>query len=192
MKYEITFKDIAVTLATSSLFAIPALMKVNIPAQAMEVEKQPEIITFAIDKTEREGIEKTILDEIDITIVDMSKIFLIESNNNPLAVNKSGARGLGQVMEGTWNECVKAMGKDWDYHTDWEDPVKNAAVSAYYMNTKIPKMLKYYEIPDIIDPRLAAYNWGIGHLKSCYKEYNTERVNHIPIETKGYIRKYWR
>ncbi len=124
--------------------------------------------------------------------ISMDKIYSIESSNNPNAVNPSGAKGYGQLMKKTWEDCVKEMGKNWNYDTDWMNKEKNKSVSEYYMNTKIPKMLKHYGIPDEIDTRLAAYNWGIGNLNNCYKEYKENWKKFIPQETKNYIIKYRR
>ena len=123
--------------------------------------------------------------------IDMKAIVSIESSGNPRAVNKkSGARGLTQIMKGTWEECVKRMG-----HSDWTwddafDPKKNLAVGTYYANTRIPEMLKTYKIPDNIETRIAAYNWGIGKLNKTYKKYDSKWIEHIPTETKDYIWKY--
>ena len=122
--------------------------------------------------------------------IDISRIIQIESSGNPKALNKrSGARGLTQVIEGTWGESVKRMRKDWSWD-DAFDPDKNKAVGSYYMNQRIPEMLNYYNLPDTVETRIAAYNWGIGNLLKAYNKHGAKWQGAIPIETRDYIRKY--
>jgi len=58
------------------------------------------------------------------------------------------------------------------------------------MNTNIPRMLSYFNIPDTIETRLAAYNWGIGNLKKSYAKHGNDWINYAPQETQNYISKY--
>jgi len=81
------------------------------------------------------------------TEIDLNKMYEIESNQDANAVSPKGARGVGQVMESTWNECAKEMGVDWNYEDDAFNPEKNMQVSEYYLNIVIPRYLKYYNIP---------------------------------------------
>lgn len=115
--------------------------------------------------------------------IDLKKIAKIESSNNPEAENsRTGARGLHQIMEPTWNEMVLKMGVDWEWDEAF-DAEKNTKVAEYYMNTEIPRLLKHFGIEDTVENRLAAYNWGIGNLR--YNEYYD-----APQETIDYIKKY--
>lgn len=120
----------------------------------------------------------------------MEIIYTIESSNNPDAVSPTGARGIGQIMKATWDECTEDMQVDWEYCSCWDDEEKNKAVSNYYVNMKIPKYLRYYEIPDTIETRLAAYNCGIGRLKKAYQKYGSQWEYGVPEETQQYIHKY--
>lgn len=114
--------------------------------------------------------------------VDMNRIYAIESSNNPRAHNKrTNARGLGQItpiVVDEWNN----FNPDTPITTDslWNAGL-NQQVASWYMNDRIPKMLRAYGIPDTIDNRLAAYNAGIGIVKAN---------RGLPSETQNYIRKY--
>ena len=117
--------------------------------------------------------------------VDLEKIAQIESSNNPKAINKSsGARGLYQFMQPTWEEVVKKMGKSWTWD-DAFDGEKSKEVADYYFNREIPRLLQHYNLEDTIENRLAAYNWGIGNL-------SRQGIEKAPQETTNYIAKYMR
>jgi len=124
--------------------------------------------------------------------IDMGAIIQIESSGNPTAVSSAGCRGLCQIAEGTWNECCERLGKDWDWKTDGFDPGINRLVGNYYMNTRIPQMLDHYKVPDTVNMRLAAYNWGIGNLLQAYLEYGAHWPAYTPKETRDYLTKYER
>ena len=61
----------------------------------------------------------------------------------------------------------------------------NLDIAHWYMNTRIPQMLRYYGMPDTVDNHLIAYNFGIGNLI----RYTTKDIK-LPKETRNYIRKY--
>lgn len=125
------------------------------------------------------------------TNINMEALFSIESDNNPNAVSIKGARGLGQIMPKTWEECAKKMGKDWIFEQDWNDPEKNVAVSNYYMNVEIPRLLKHYGVPDSVDARLAAYNCGPYRVSQEYQKHGRRWKEGLPGETQRYIQKYY-
>lgn len=122
--------------------------------------------------------------------IDMAKIYTIESDNNHHAISDKGARGQGQIMKATWDECTKRMGVKWNYKTCWSDPVKNAAVAEYYMKHRIPSMLKAYKIPVTKETTLAAYNCGIGRVKAAWEDHGTNWKSDIPRETRAYLTQY--
>jgi len=125
-------------------------------------------------------------------IVDVDTIAKIESSNNPRAVNRrTGARGLCQIMKPTWEECTRMMRKDWSWEEAF-DPEKNRAVADFYLNRRIPQMLRYFKIPDTLETRLASYNWGIGNVKRAYSKYGKDFLSVAPRETKNYVKKYER
>ena len=111
--------------------------------------------------------------------VDMSIIAQIESGGNPYAYNpKSGAVGLYQITP----ICLEEYYLDGLTMADMYNPQLSLKVANWYMNRRIPKMLKYYNIPDTIENRLFAYNAGIGKVIKGIK----------PKETINYIKKYKR
>ena len=133
----------------------------------------------------------SLTDEVQQSImIDIDKIIEIESSGNPRAINsRSGARGLMQIMEGTWNEMVRKMGVNWNWN-DAYDSEKNRRVGDYYMNTEIPRLLNHYGLPDTIKMRLAAYNWGIGHVRNTYRLHGENWENYLPEETSNYFIRY--
>lgn len=115
-------------------------------------------------------------------VVDLQKIFQIESSLNPRAVNNnSGARGLGQITPIVLKEWNNMNPTDQHLSDELFDPSTNAKISGWYMNKRIPQMIKHYGLEDNIDNRLAAYNAGIGTVKNG---------GPLPTETVNYIRKY--
>ena len=113
--------------------------------------------------------------------VDLDKIATIESSNNPKAYNPiTEAYGLYQITA----PCLTDFNTAHQYESytlnDMFDPIKSRKVAEWYMNYKIPKYLKHYEIEDTIENRLRAYNSGIG----------TVVKGKLPDETKNYIKKY--
>jgi len=126
--------------------------------------------------------------------INLSKIHKIESlsGKDPGAfkINSKGALGHFQFLKGTWDQCVGAMGKNWEWEKGALDYNKSREVASYYFNRKIPSMLKEESIPDTLETRLAAYNWGIGHLSDSYKKYKDKWIKKAPSETKNYITKY--
>ena len=118
--------------------------------------------------------------------VNMDIIAEIESNNNPMAISCRGAeygRGMYQVSEICLIDYC-------NHHNVIEvdilalyDPDICFQVANWYMNTRIPQMLKHYGFSDTISNRLAAYNWGIGNMTKGLP---------MPKETKNYIEKYYR
>jgi len=114
--------------------------------------------------------------------IDMNTIATIESNNNPSAHNKvEDGRGLYQINP----ICLK----EWNnFHQDNKyskeqlfNSIINAKIAKWYMNIRIPQMIKYYGMPDTIKNRLIAWNAGISYIKN---------VKDIPLSTKEYIKKY--
>lgn len=114
--------------------------------------------------------------------VDMNKIYQIESSGNRLSFNKkTGAKGLGQIMPNTLKEWNNYHPKEQHKDSDLYNEDTNKKIASWYMNDRIPKMLKHYKIEDTTDNRLIAYNFGIGHLKNG---------DLLPKETIEYLQKY--
>lgn len=114
--------------------------------------------------------------------VNMDKIYGIESSMNPLAFNKgSQARGLGQITPIVLKEWNNFFPKRSFKEDDLFKPEINREISNWYMNVRIPQMLKAFKIKDEIKNRLISYNAGIGYLRSGKP---------LPLETVNYINKY--
>lgn len=118
--------------------------------------------------------------------MDIDTIIEIESLNDPDAFNpETEARGLMQIR-------LPAL-KDWNtYHpkekytsNDLFDPEINVKIGTWYMEERIPQMLKHYGIEDMPKNRIISYNWGIGNLRK-YLVGESE----LPTETQDYIEKY--
>lgn len=113
--------------------------------------------------------------------VDMNKIYQIESSGNPEAKNsKSGAVGLGQITPivlKEWNNMNPKQQHTSKYLTDAKTNMK---IADWYMNKRIPQMLKAKGLADTTKNRLVAYNAGISHVGKSI----------MPKETYNYIEKY--
>lgn len=129
---------------------------------------------------------------INENTLDINAIENIESTGNPRAINKrSGASGAMQIQnKRVWDSIVADMGQNYDWIKHRLNRGANRAVGNHYVNVMIPKYLSIYKIPDTIETRLAAYNWGIGNLKKAYRANPKEWQKLLPLETKNYIDKY--
>ena len=112
--------------------------------------------------------------------VNMDIVIEIESNWRESAVNRhSKATGLGQI--------TPIALKDFNYYNgtsyalcDMKDAQRNMRVSYWFLNDRIPQMLKHYGLPINTKTILWAYNAGIGRV----------RQGIMPKETIYYIIKY--
>lgn len=116
------------------------------------------------------------------TSVNMDKVAQIESSGNVRAYNKrSGATGLYQITQICLTEYNTYNQTRYNHPQDMLDPALNKKVALWYMNKRIPQLLRYYDKADTVTNRLIAYNCGI----SCVVK------GRIPKETKNYLRKYY-
>lgn len=126
--------------------------------------------------------------------IDLDKIWAIESSKGTdpkMGRSSAGARGHYQFMEDTWNEMVQKMGVDWDWANGSMDYKKSTQVADYYFNTEIPRLLNAFKIPDNIETRIGAYNWGVGHLnREGWGRYGENWLKHSPKDTIDYVTKY--
>lgn len=115
--------------------------------------------------------------------INVLKIIQIESSGNPLAFNRnSGARGLMQITP----LCLK----EWNnFHSteqytlrDLFNPEINIKVGTWYLNQRIPQLLRHYKLAVDTDNMLWAYNAGILRVIN----------NEMPKETRDYLRRYRR
>lgn len=133
--------------------------------------------------------------------IDIGRIITIESGGNHNAYNeKSGCIGLmGINPKGAladWNKhqkdyCIEASDGLCFYQFctigDLYNPSKNVLIGTWYINERIPQMLKAYGIEDTVENRLISYNFGIGNLKKYLKG-----EKKLPRETRRYYEKYKR
>lgn len=114
--------------------------------------------------------------------IDMSKVFQIESSNNPLAWNKGeDARGLGQIRPIVLKEWNNFNPKTQHVGDELFNPEVNKKISNWYMNKRIPQMLRHFGIQDTVRNRIIAYNAGIATLT---------QGREIPSITKRYLKKF--
>lgn len=114
--------------------------------------------------------------------VDLSKIAVIESSNNPMAWNKADdSRGMYQITP----ICLK----EWNsFHPDdqytmddlWDVGI-NRRIADWYINERIPAMIKYYGKEVSTRNCIIAYNAGISYVA---------HDKPLPEITKQYLRKY--
>lgn len=111
--------------------------------------------------------------------IDLSRISMIESSNNPKAYNKhSGASGMYQITAiclADYNQFHKRKLN----MQDMFDRDKCRTIAEWYLNKRIPQMLTHYKHTVSIKNILIAYNYGIKNIN-----------NPLPKETRDYIRKY--
>ena len=134
--------------------------------------------------------------------VDIPTIIQIESSGNPHAYNaKSGAIGLMQITPiclGDWNNYTSKIlysgsGEPymnqpiWYSLADLYNPKINIEIGTWYINTRIPQMLKHYGIEDTVRNRLISYHDGIGNLRKYLAG-----KRKLGKEMRGYLKKYER
>ena len=114
-------------------------------------------------------------------LIKMKSISFIESSNNPTAFNSiSKARGLYQItpiclLEYNNFHKVKYSQKD------LFNAKINYKIAFWYLNTRIPQMLKHFGKEITVRNTLISYNAGISYVVKNKK---------LPSETENYIRRY--
>lgn len=116
--------------------------------------------------------------------IDLHKIMMIESAGNARAYNpQDGGRGLYQITAICLKEYNAFHPRDQYTPEDlWNTSISNL-IADWYLNIRIPQMLKAYGLADNPRNRIIAYNAGIRTLVQ-----NRE----IPLITKRYLKKYFR
>jgi len=133
-----------------------------------------------------------------------------ESNFNPLALNRvSGAKGLAQFMDKTWEEwCDLTPGIQREVNNfDPFDPTQSIHAQSAYMSFLV-KLIDQKLTQTLHDKKylmhwaLAAYNWGIGNIIGRTVKNKIKRgmlqfsefdypvaENYLPHETANYVRQ---
>ncbi len=116
-------------------------------------------------------------------------IIKAESNFNPNAVSKSGAKGLMQLMDETAKDVATNAIIEYTSNESLFEPEKNIQLGIKYY-----AQLKSIYNSDVLS--LTAYNAGIGNVKKWIDEgiiddkKEEENIDKIPFEeTKNYVRK---
>ena len=165
--------------------ANPQELKQQIEQKQIEQE-QPEQPQFQTEP----NIAPEVIPEEKALSINLDKVMQIESSGGKNNYNEtSGARGPFQFMKKTWLDIISRMGKNWTWEDAW-DLEKSREAADYYYNVRIPQMLRYYDIPDSIETRIASYDWGIGYLSNAWNKYKENWIEVSPTETKEYIQKY--
>jgi hypothetical protein len=114
--------------------------------------------------------------------VDLDRIAQIESSGNPLAWRKADdSRGLYQITPICLEEYNNFHpGAGYSMDDLWNVSISNE-IADWYLNVRIPQMIKHYEKPVTIENVLIAYNAGIWYVKTGKP---------IPEITKQYLKKY--
>lgn len=103
-----------------------------------------------------------------------------ESRFNPGAVSPTGAQGLSQFEPSTWSE--------WGHGGDPFDPAANLDANARYMSWLLGQFSGAASQTELA---LAAYNWGIGHVKNLVARTGRSDWAYLapmtPAETQGYV-----
>ena len=112
-------------------------------------------------------------------VVDLNTIKQIESAGNPLAVSRTGAIGLYQIMPCVLSE-YNSFNKSNHSRPDLFNPLVNEKIAKWYLTKRIPQMLRHYGKAINTTNCLIAYNAGI---RAVVKGY-------LPKETKNYLLRY--
>lgn len=112
--------------------------------------------------------------------IDLNIIAYIESRNNPFAINfRTQCYGKYQVSQVCLTE-YNQFNKTAYILTDMFNESLCERVALWYLNKRIPQMLRYFNKPTTTDNILWAYNAGIKRVVD----------NYMPNQTRNYIIKY--
>ena len=117
---------------------------------------------------------------LGVSAVNMEAIRYIESRGNPQAVGESGEIGLYQIMPITLKSYNQRHEVNYT-KSDLFTPEINEKIASWYLEQRIPEMLRYYGLKTSIKNILWAYNAGISRV----------REGVMPEVTKQYIEQYW-
>lgn len=130
---------------------------------AITLNSKDTTILFS-DLENKNGLPKGLLD----------KDWAAESNRGKNMRSPAGAKGHFQFMDGT----AKQYNLD-----DPFDLAKSATAAAHYFKT----LIKHYA--GNIEKAVGAYNWGQRHLDNDIAANGSNWRDHLPTETRNYIRK---
>ena len=112
--------------------------------------------------------------------IDMKKIMMIESGGCAIRVGRSGEIGLYQISPVVLLEYNERHNSNYGRHHLFI-PKINTKIALWYLDKRIPQMLRYFKKPVTIENIIISYNAGI-----AYVAHDRE----IPKITKRYLEKY--
>lgn len=102
-----------------------------------------------------------------------------ESSGKNGATSSADAKGLMQIIPGTWNDLTKGT------NANIRNPEDNINYGTKYIKQHLDKYTKYGD--KALDYALMAYNWGGGNTDKYIASLNTKSPMRIPKETKDYL-----
>ena len=185
---DFSWKRLLTTFGLTTVLGLATLWQIDLLKLKEVYNKEPQRVEKALQQIQQQP-QQDLINPKPVKI-NIDKIYQIESSGGKNLYNEeSGATGPFQFMKPTWEEMVKRMRKNWNW-ADVMDYNKSRQVADYYYNIRIPELLRYFNIPDTLETRIAAYDWGIGHLNRTYKNYGAEWLSYAPLETRQYVQKY--
>ncbi len=116
--------------------------------------------------------------------VELKYLAIVESQLNPRAVSKVGAKGMWQFMPVTARELGLKVTK----HTDERLYARKSTVAAARYLKSLHKMFGDWLLV------LAAYNGGPGTVYKAIKKTGSRNFwvlqNHLPAETRGHVKRF--
>ena len=102
-----------------------------------------------------------------------------ESSGENGATSSANAKGLMQIIPGTWNHLTKGT------NANIRNPEDNINYGTKYIKQHLDKYSKYGD--KALDYALMAYNWGEGNVDSYIETGKGLKGGDIPKETKDYL-----
>lgn len=115
-------------------------------------------------------------------LVDLSAIAQIESSGNPSAIGDHGkSQGLYQISQPVVSDYNQAHNTSYSIQDCLRQTISQK-IASWYLNERIPSLLKHFKQPVTTETVIQAYNCGI----------NCVVKGHLPTITKNYLKKYRR
>lgn len=113
--------------------------------------------------------------------VDLSIIAKIESSGREKAIGDGGrSLGMFQLSKAVISEWNQAHPHDKKAHSDALNARIAHDLASWYVNVRIPQILRWLGFPVTVRNQIVCYNAGCGALKR----------EALPPITRGYLRKY--
>jgi hypothetical protein len=112
--------------------------------------------------------------------IDLDVIGQIESGGRSVVGDNGASLGVYQIQEPVVREYNQFNKTEYS-HADMMDERVGRIVADWYINKRIPQMIRHYGKPDTVRNRIIAYNAGIKYVKDGLNP---------PKITERYIRRY--